>query len=211
MGQDQQPDAQQDTPQDRWGDVISDARKAELQAILDVWNAPDADHGDRTGPFDVRGQALEERKPRILTGADVFWLAELARADFRPGFAATPYDLDWLEVTDAIGALSRLLADLRWTDAAQLMDLPLAGPDMSALNLEGAHLRRAQLDGANLVGGRLDGADLAHAHLDGADLSKAHLKDAHLLGAHLDGAKLTQAHLDGADLAGAHLDGVDLS
>jgi flagellar motor protein MotB len=69
MGEDQQRAAQQDEPQDRWGDAISDARKAELQAILDAWNAPDADHGNRKGPFDQVA----------LSGADVFWLANQVR------------------------------------------------------------------------------------------------------------------------------------
>ncbi len=38
--------------QDAYGQPISAERQAELQNILDAWNAPDADHGARKGPFD---------------------------------------------------------------------------------------------------------------------------------------------------------------
>jgi len=49
----------------KWGDPISNERKAKLQTFLDAWNQPDARHGERRSAFDgVK-----------LTGADVFWLA----------------------------------------------------------------------------------------------------------------------------------------
>jgi hypothetical protein len=41
-------------------------RQVELQGMLDAWNAPDANHAERKGPFDK----VE------ITGAEVFWLAE---------------------------------------------------------------------------------------------------------------------------------------
>ena len=62
---------------DRWGDPISAERQAELQGLLDAWNAPGAYHGDRKGPFyDV-----------LLTGADASWLAERSGRD---GYGQVP-------------------------------------------------------------------------------------------------------------------------
>jgi hypothetical protein len=62
----------------RWGDPISDERQAELQGILDAWNAPDAEHGERQGPFD-NGPRQWSGGVR-LSGAEVFWLAERVRS-----------------------------------------------------------------------------------------------------------------------------------
>src|SRR5690242_5454448 len=65
----QQPPAE--TPSDAYGQPISADRQAKLQQMLDAWDGPNADHGDRKGPFDgVR-----------LTGAEVFWLAKASGRD----------------------------------------------------------------------------------------------------------------------------------
>jgi hypothetical protein len=50
---------------DAYGQPLAPQRRQELQDLLDAWNAPDADHGERRGPFDSAP----------LTGADVPWLA----------------------------------------------------------------------------------------------------------------------------------------
>jgi hypothetical protein len=36
----------------KWGDPIGEERQRELQALLDAWNTPGADHGELKGPFD---------------------------------------------------------------------------------------------------------------------------------------------------------------
>src|SRR5260221_8599643 len=76
-GSDQQGQSAQPEPPagDPWGDPISEKRQAELQSLLDAWNAPGADHGGKKGPF------YGER----LTGAEVHWLAEPVRAADRTG------------------------------------------------------------------------------------------------------------------------------
>ena len=38
-------------PAPNWGDPISAECQAELQGMLDAWDAPGADHGDKKGPF----------------------------------------------------------------------------------------------------------------------------------------------------------------
>src|SRR5689334_14556917 len=92
----QQPPAE--TPSDAYGQPISADRQAKLQQMLDAWDGPNADHGDRKGPFDgVR-----------LTGAEVFWLAKASgrdRYDGRcPTFtwkAPTSAEPTWSEPTSA--------------------------------------------------------------------------------------------------------------
>jgi hypothetical protein len=76
----------QPTP-DAWGQPITPKRQAELQDILNAWNAPDADRGERKGPFDVGGWSYDsEGRIRLhLTGADVFWLAEQSGRDLFEG------------------------------------------------------------------------------------------------------------------------------
>jgi hypothetical protein len=77
MSEQQTHVAQAETMGDRWGDPISAERQAELQGYLDDWVA-ETDHGERKGPFDPRSM----RTLRIvLTGADVFWLAQQVRTD----------------------------------------------------------------------------------------------------------------------------------
>jgi len=53
-----------------WGESITQACAAELEARLQAWEQ-EADHGKRKGPFDGAP----------LTGADVFWLAARTLAD----------------------------------------------------------------------------------------------------------------------------------
>ena|SRR5258708_15710625 len=62
----EEPTSTPKPPAPKWGDPISAKRQSELKAMLDAWDAPDADHSERKGPFDgVR-----------LIGADAFWLSE---------------------------------------------------------------------------------------------------------------------------------------
>ena len=75
----EEPTSAPEPPGPKWGDPISEERRAELQGMLDAWEAPEADHGERKGPFDRRGLSDEERHRLLLTGADVFWLAERVR------------------------------------------------------------------------------------------------------------------------------------
>ena len=58
-------EAQQEKPANAWGQPISKERWAELAAMSEAWDAPGADHSERTGPFD----------DVALCGADAFWLA----------------------------------------------------------------------------------------------------------------------------------------
>ncbi len=62
----------------RWGDPISKERQAELQGILDAWEALGADHGERRGPFDREPGQLGGAR---LTGADVSWLTRRSERD----------------------------------------------------------------------------------------------------------------------------------
>jgi hypothetical protein len=175
MGEDQKAAVQQDDLLSKWGDEPSADRKRELQDMLDAWNAPDADHGDRKGPFDVRGLASQERKRLQLGGASVFWLAAVALA----GPGATPETLD--------AALVSLRSDWREPKAFIWKPLHLEGANLSFVDLEGADLGGAYLEGADLSWAQLEGANLGTAHLEGADLSSAHLEGANLYGATLDG------------------------
>jgi uncharacterized protein YjbI with pentapeptide repeats len=165
----------------KWGDPISDERRAALQDIMNAWNAPDADHAVRRGPFDgVR-----------LTGADAFWLAEQS-------------------VHDELGQLANLHlegADLSaaYLEKAVLLGAHLEGATLGLAHLEEANLTNAHLEGAELTWSYLKGATLAFAHLKGANLTRANLEDVGLLGAHLEGATLVGAHLERANLFGGFL------
>src|SRR5260370_18800005 len=106
-----------DKPKDAWGDAISEERQAELQGILDAWNAA---HGDRKGPFD-----------RVsLTGADAFWLAERVRNQH--GLVPN------LHLERAI--LSRAHLDAAILQLAHLEVTSLHGACLSTANLSAAHL-----------------------------------------------------------------------
>jgi uncharacterized protein YjbI with pentapeptide repeats len=190
-----------------YGQPISPERQAELQAILDDWNAPGADHGDRRGPFDTRGMIGEFPMRLGLSGADAGWLADKSG---RSEFGDVP--------------------DLH-LEGAHLGAAHLEGAHLGAAHLErvvlhyayltGAFLRHAYLEGASLTGAylelawldfaRLSRADLREAHLEGATLGFANLEDAYLTAAHLEGAGLPEAHLERAHLDDAHLEGADLS
>ncbi len=180
----------------RWGDLISAERQAELQNILDAWNAPDADHGKRRGPFD----GIQ------LSGADVAWLAEQSGRDENGGVPNLHLEgaiLTRAHLEDAdLGAAHLGGADLRFAH--------LGGADLRFAHLGGADLRFAHLGGADLRFAHLGGAFLRAAYLGSATLYAAHLEGAHLEGARLEGADLYQAHLEGADLGAAHLRGAFL-
>jgi uncharacterized protein YjbI with pentapeptide repeats len=178
----------------RWCDRISEGRQQELQTILDAWEAPEADHSDRKGPFDPTGLGNEERERRRLTGADVSWLVDYVHASFGTAY---PY-LGLPHIT--LGDPSPSAANLH-LEGADLRDAHLEGASLRDAHLEGASLFSAHLEGANLNEARLEGAHLSNAHLEGANLSSAHLKGANLRAAHLEGVSLVDANLEGADLS----------
>ena len=67
----QQPEqvqvAQAEQPKDKWDELISKDRQRELLGMREAWDAPDADHGKRMGPFDGV----------TLSGRDVLWLGRV--------------------------------------------------------------------------------------------------------------------------------------
>ena len=151
----------------RWGDPVSESRKAQLEARLEAW-ANEADHGDRKGPFSTRidiGQSEE-----TLTGADVYYLAQKAHA-------AKLRDFDI--VAKSPGML--LVVDME--------HLPLEQADLRGAHLEGARLDAAHLDEAALDLAHLEGADLSSAGLGQADLRGIFLDSATDLG----GVRLTDS------------------
>jgi Pentapeptide repeats (8 copies) len=166
---------------DAYGQPLSPQREQELQDLLDAWNAPDADHGERRGPFDGVP----------LTGAEVSWLAERVRNDF--GFVPD------LHLEGA--ALTRVQLQ-----GANLRGARLQGAVLNYARLQGADLTGVQLQGAYLTGARLQGAYLHWVPLEGAHLNEAQLEGANLSGARLQGANLSGARLQGANLSGATLD-----
>jgi uncharacterized protein YjbI with pentapeptide repeats len=113
--------------------------------------------------------------------------------------------------------------------------LPLAGRDLTGVDLSEADIRHvdfsdailnranlryawaekarfdhAQLQGASLVTARLQGASLVTARLQGVSLVGAQLQGATLLSAQLQGADLSGARLQGASLDNAQLQGISL-
>lgn len=96
------------TDEHRWGEPISYVRKAELQAILDAWNASGTRYDNRKGPFDTGREVLRGPGGQIgsadlrglgylpeggvhLTGADVFWLAnQVPNLDMETLYVNTP-------------------------------------------------------------------------------------------------------------------------
>lgn len=169
----------------RYGDHIGPERQAQLQAALDAWNAPGADHSGRAGPF------AEE----ALTGADVSWLAHQVRL----AEGAVP-DLH-LEGARLSGA---------HLEGAALAQAHLEGVDLWRAHLEHALLNGIWLDDASLFETHLEGATLFRASLLRARLLRAHLQGADLVEARLAGARLNQAHLEGVDFTRAHLEGAAL-
>jgi hypothetical protein len=154
----------------RWGDPISAERQAELQGDLDRW-AAETDHGERKGPFDW-GQG---EVGVVLTGADVFWLAEQSGRD----------DSGWVP-------------NLR-LEGAHLFGAHLEWAYLAGAHLGSADLYQAHLEGADLIEVRLEGAQLYGAHLEVAKLYWARLEVAHL-GARLERPSIGEARLEAADL-----------
>jgi hypothetical protein len=111
----------------KWGDPIGEERQRELQALLDAWNAPGADHGALKGPFD--GGPKHDGVP--LNGADVFWLADQVMRDGY--FAVRDLHLEGAALT-----------------GAHLEKAELRGVHLEGARLWGAHLERANLCFAHL-------------------------------------------------------------
>lgn len=189
-----------------WGQLISDARKAHLNA----W----AERQSRQVSVPIALREAGQPHASLLTGADVFWLAKrsLVGSDGDPDTAD-----EVLRAAQRMSGSSLQLSDLH-LEGAYLSGAHLEGAYLSGAHLEGAILQhahlesgmlsQAHLEGAALSQAHLEGADLQDAHLNGTVLSKSHLEAANLAGAHLQGAILVWAHLEGACLRGAHLEGV---
>jgi hypothetical protein len=146
MSDEAQPEQQPEPQVPKWGDPISEDRHAELQRILNAWNAPDADHSKRKGPFDRWGRSDEERGRLRLTGADVHWLVEHSE---RSEFGQMP--------------------------TLHLEEADLLHAQLQGANLNGAKLQGINLDGAQLQGAYLWNAQLQEASLNGAQLQGANL------------------------------------
>ncbi|HEV2238193.1 MAG TPA: pentapeptide repeat-containing protein [Ktedonobacterales bacterium] len=179
--------AQEPTPPDptAYGQPITSERQAELQAILDAWDA-ETDHGERQGPF--HGTAL--------TGADASWLAEQSGRN----------EFGWVPNLHLEGAK---LGEAH-LERASLYEAHLERADLNHAHLEEANLAHAHLDGANLSTAHLEGAALYNTELEGANIVEAHLKGALFLGAYLKEADLSGADLERANLYAAHLERANL-
>ena len=193
--QEQSPETS--TMGERWGDDISDERKAELEARLQAWEK-ETYQGLRRGPFDSGPFQEGDR----LTGSDVFWLAarSLTKSSDETAIRSQKAKLtsgnpfDW-------PALPKL-----HLEGAPLNEAYLEGARLEEAHLEGANLDRAHLDKAFLGKVHLERAGLQEAHLEGVDLSEAYLQRANLRRAHLERAGLQEAHLQEAVLLQAHLE-----
>lgn len=165
------------TALNKWGDLISEERQAELQGYLDRW-ASETDHGGRKGPFD---KTPTQPAGVNLTGADVYWLAG--------------------EVRDALGHVGGLHLEGAYVGGQHLVGAQLYGAHLERASLIGSHLEEADLSQAHL--GRVS---FIGAYLEGTVLSGARLEGALFVQAHLEGANLAVAHLEGADFRGTWLD-----
>jgi uncharacterized protein YjbI with pentapeptide repeats len=118
-------------------------------------------------------------------------------------------DSDLLKGGDSILSGARLIQmDLAGLDLtlATLKDTALSESDLSALVLVGADLTNADLTLTTLSDANLNGANLTNADLTGADLTRANLTLANLRSAYLNGAVLHEADLTEANLTNAILD-----
>src|SRR5260370_36946868 len=139
QGTAQEPTTASEPPAPKWGDPISAERQAELQDILDDWEASEADYSDTNGPFHgVR-----------LTGADVFWLAEQSGRD----------ELGWVPNLHLEGAN----LDRAHLEGANLSQAHLERARLHEAQLERAILEFAHLEGANLYLAHLEGDILQEA------------------------------------------------
>jgi hypothetical protein len=177
---------------DAWGESITKNRAAELEAMLQRWDAEE-EHGERYGPF----------HGRPLDGADVFWLA-----------ARTWAGASEMEVVATFAEKIRLdelpPLDALHLEGAYLGQAHLKGACLNEAHLERAELNFAHLEYAKLSFAHLEGAILSFAHLEYAHLWGTHLEYAYLLGTHLERADLTRTHLERADLTRTHLDGAKM-
>jgi len=130
----------------------------------------------------------------VLTGADVFWLANQSRSS------------ELAQVPDPNSDPYLALYQIERGEGDQMPDLHLEGAFLSQAHLEAAALPRARLQGASLDRAYLEGADLDDADLQGADLRDADLSRGNLYLAHLEGADLSRATLRWAYLFGTSFD-----
>src|SRR5260370_34337949 len=147
-----------------WGDSISQERQAKLNDLLQEWQK---NKEDGLTPF----------AGKLLTGADVFWLAQ------------------------------KVLPSKLCLERANLAGAQLQGAWLSGIDLRGAELTGAYFEKANLAGAQLQGAKLTGANLRGTELIGVHLEEAVLDGVQLQDANLTGAHLAGAYLRRGALNG----
>jgi hypothetical protein len=140
--------------------------------MLDAWNAPEAEHGHRAGPFHAVN----------LTGADVGWLAEQVRSS-NDGFVPDLY-------------LERAALTAAHLEQATLSDAHLEGAILVGAHMEGADLRPAHLKGADL---RLATFD-KNSHLNGAVLAGASLDQAIYDGVNLTVVDWSLAPLPGDEV-----------
>jgi uncharacterized protein YjbI with pentapeptide repeats len=183
-----------DAPEPRPGEEITDAQHAKyhwgvpLSAARQTWLRGLADRQQEWAaqPAALRGDSVFQDVS--LTGADVAWLAHLARGD------QEGESVPRLHLEGAYLAFAHL-------EGAELVAAHLEEADLAAVHLEGATLDMAHLEDANLYDASLEGASLGGAHLEGATLLTAHLAGADLSAAHLEGADLGAAHLEGRRLA----------
>jgi hypothetical protein len=190
-----------------WGDDITEGYQSDLDAVLATWDA-ESDHGDRKGPFDVRGLGK-------LTGAGVYYLAkkhgwDLSRAVINLNLQGA--NLGALQLQEAqLGEAQLQESNLRFADlqGADLGSAQLQGADLRGAQLQRANLRKAQLQGADLSGAQLQNANLIDAHMEGADLASARLdRETRLNGAKVPGVTLDQIVFDNTNLTVVSWEGV---
>jgi uncharacterized protein YjbI with pentapeptide repeats len=109
--------------------------------------------------------------------------------------------------------VARRLEPFAGTSAVGLVDVTLAGFDLTGADLAGVVLDEVQIEASALdrlrgsggswrhtvlVDCRLDGADLANLHAEDVSLVRCSLRDSRLTGAQLPGSRLRGVRLEGA-------------
>ena len=131
----------------KWAIPSARSVKRSYKGFLDAWNAPDADHGERKGPFRWTGGRYG-----LLGPMSPGWASRSGRAE-----------------SHSEGRLIRAPPGGRHPHATSHLE----GAHLREAHLEDAFLS-APLEGADLSEAHLEGAFLSDAHLEGANLSRAH-------------------------------------